>query len=410
MAPPLARGANKSIAIATEASFAVQAPGPGQLLRRTEAVFALTSQQATGSEWRPSHQIAASYEGVRSTEGTISGMLTNVTYRALFEGLLQGTWAQGGVVYGLLDSTLTIDGTTGIITMNGPADQFMHAVGLKVGDVFEWVGLTGGPAANNGINMRLSGVTDTALTIMPMPGTVGFTSGQTESIAVVGKKLVIPQSGQVQRSFSVEEWHADTGESRLWLGNRITQMTLSIPASGYVSMQAHFLGSSLVRSSSPVYASPGAVTQTGPLSSVQAKISYNGVDLGVVTSMAITVAADAVVAHGVDSQYPHDVYTDTVRITGNFSALTASDALTADFLAANEVQIAILLSSGQSVASDFISIVLPRVKLTSMTNTDGDLHITRQFNFVALEQTAGGPGTPYEATSIVFQDSLIDSA
>ena len=405
-APVLARGINKTVVISAETTLATQAAGPGQALRRTGANINLNVQEIASQEILPSQQVRDSRQGSRGVQGTIAGQLTPATYKDLFQGLLRGTFTSGATAT-LSDGVITVSGTTGAITFTGTTtpDHFMTTNNLKVGDVFRWTNIP--TAGDNGVNLRIASLTDTVVNVIANSAITASSAGAGETITVVGKKLTIPQTGQVQRSYTIEEWYADIGESILWLGNRITQMSINIPPSGFVMMQASLQGVSMAKSSSQVYVSPTPVTSTKGLTAVAGKVSYGGVDLGIITSMNIVVAADVSAPPIVGSQYVADVFVGTIQVTGSFTALLANDTMTADFLNEAEVQLAVLLTTDPSATADFIAITLPRVKLTAMTRTDGDKEISRSFNFRALEQSVlGGLGTAYDATSIVVQDSL----
>ena len=300
-----------------------------------------------------------------------------------------------------------INGTTGIGTLTSSTAAFLTTNPLKVGDVIRWSNLTGAAAVDNGVNLRVAGVTGTTVTLVPPPaGVIAFATGLPEVITVVGKKLTIPQSSQVMRSFTIEEWQNDTSESQLWLGNRVTQISLNIPPSGFVMLQANVQGVSLTRSSSRVYSTPTALSSTKALTAVSGKVSYNGLDVAVITSMNLVIAADASAPPVVGSPYVPEIFAGMLHVTGSFTSLLTNDTITDDFMNENEVVISILLTTDPTNSADFVSITLPRVKLTSTTRSDSDREISRSFNFVALEQTAGGVGTQYDATSIVIQDSL----
>ena len=57
-----------------------------------------------------------------------------------------------------------------------------------------------------------------------------------------------------------------------------------------------------------------------------------------------------------------------------------------------------------SGTADFVSVFLPRVKLTSSTKSDSPSAITRSFNFTALEYI--GANSVTDATTVVVSDSL----
>jgi hypothetical protein len=270
-------------------------------------------------------------------------------------------------------------------------------------------GLIGGPAVDNAENLRIVALSDSQMTVAPPPGSSAiWTSGQTDTISVVGKKLIIPNavSNQNFQSFSVEQWYGDIGVSELFTGVCFTQASLNIPASGFCTFQASMIGQQETRGTSQVYNAPLAATTTTSLTAAGGRVSYNGIDQAIITGMNLQIAVDTQADPVVGSQIVPTIFQGMISVRGSFTCLMANDTISADYLAENEVTLALLLTTSPAAGADFMSIFLPRVKLSQDTRTDSPRAITRNYSFMALEQISGGQALVYDDTTVTIQDSL----
>ena len=73
----------------------------------------------------------------------------------------------------------------------------------------------------------------------------------------------------------------------------------------------------------------------------------------------------------------------------------------------NESQIDLIgvFTSDNTATADFITCVLPRIKVGSANKDDSDTGLIQTFSFQALLNTAGGAGVKTEATTFSMQDS-----
>lgn len=404
-----ARGVAKTISIAKETTLGVASVASGQYLRRISSDLNLNITPIESQEILPSQQVRDYRNGPRQVGGTLQGQLSPGSYQDIFQGVLRKDFAAGATEAGVADTVLT-NTTPGVsnMTLVSTGTNWITE-GFKAGDVVRITGATGGPAVVNGDNLRILSITASphTITLAPNATAVGWASGQTITLTVAGKKLWIPTTGQVYNSYTIEHWFSDVLISDVFLGNRITQLALNIPASGFVTMNAGVTGLNQITSGSQAYASAAAASSSVSLTAVDGKLNYAGSDLAYITGCNIQIAPAVQTTPVIGSNILPEVFLGTLAVRGSLTCLfKGSDTFTADFLAENEVALNLFLTSSPADNADFVSIYLPRVKLSSSQKGDSDRAIMRSFNFMALEKVTGaGSGTQFDATTIVIQDS-----
>ena len=274
--------------------------------------------------------------------------------------------------------------------------------GIKFGDI---VRISSG--VNAGINFRVIGFpSPTQISMMPIGGVPqAFGTAAALQVAGVGRKLIIPQGPQqIDRSFSLEHWYSDLGQSELFTGIKPSQIALNIPASGFVTAQFSFTGQNSIAGTSQVYPSAGAVSTGTSLTATSGRVIYQGTTLAYLTGANLQLMTQAQAPNTVGSNIAPALFVSELMARGSFTSLYTADTLTNDFLNENEVSLSFTMTSSPSGTADFVSIFLPRVKLTSSTKTDSQSAITRSYNFVGLEYLGNLPSVDY--TTVVIQDSL----
>lgn len=409
LAPVYARGVSKVVSFIPEATFGVQGAGTAQSLRRVTADFNLVMQPINSQEITQSGQARDMRLGPRQVQGTASGQLSAGSYATIFAAILRGTFIPGPVVNGITDSVASVDGATGRLTITSPSSHFVTAAGYKVGDIVRLTGLTGGPAADLGENLRIIGIADNVMTFAPPPGgNAVWSTGQTDGVITFGKKLITPTTvaTQIFTSFSIEQWYGDVGISELFTGVRFTQASLNVPASGFATFQVSATGRNMTVGAAQVYTNPTQSASSG-LTAAGGKVSYQGNDLAIITGMSLQIAVDTQADPVVGSQFVPEIFQGMITCTGSFQALMTTDGMTADFINENEVTVSLLLTDGPSPGANFFSVFLPRVKLSQANRADSPRAIIRNYSFVALEQLVNsGAGGIYDDTTVTIQDSL----
>lgn len=395
-----ARGVAKTVTINPETSFGIVGAGTGQLLRRTSSDLNLSVAQVQSQEILQSQQVRDQRNGPRQVQGTLAGQLSPSTYSMLFEGLLRSTFAPVMPLVNFTDTAATLDGNQNVVVTTSGGN---FAQRFRNGDMLRVSGLIGASAVNNFDDARVIAVSAGSMTLSVPKGSAAWTTGQTNTFTLPGKKLFIPATGQLNKSFSLEHWYSDIGESELFLGCKVTQISLNIPASGFVTVQASVSGQDMNKTTVQAFPAPAPLSSTTGLTATTGKVSYNGAAIAYISAMSVQIVSSVGNDPVVGSNIVPEIFLGTLMVRGSISAMTTSDSLTADFLNENEVSLSVLMTTGPADNAEFMSIHMPRVKLISSTKNDSDKAIMRSFNFVALENTGSASG--HDLTSIVVQDS-----
>lgn len=402
-------GLYRDITLATETTYSVQADGPGQLLRRTNFSGELNQPQIASSEISQDGQLRHATLGMPGVAVSLSGELSPGSYKSLFASALRSSWTAGVTTGAESTFSLAIAGGTGIPTLTYGGGNFLSD-GFKRGDVVRFSGLTSTPAALNGINLFTTAVTATTITFAPNDAAVAWSAATqaAATLTVVGKKLFIPtRSNQAPVFFSIEDWQADKDLSRLFLGCTVGQISMSVAPNGAVSFQTSLAGRRVVEAGARVYDSPTAAATTAPVQGVTGKILYQGTMIGYIPSFSLQISQALQPAMVIDGQNgPPVIAGGMITAAGSLQCLLEDDSITSDFLAQNDLDLALHLpTTGQNTA-DFVNFFLPRARLASPGNRqDSDRLIVRSYNLMGLQKTSGGAGTAYDATTIVVQDS-----
>lgn len=408
----IAAGLFKQLAYKVETNFG-EAPGQsgGQLLRRVQSTIDLAKEAYAANEKRTDFQIADYRHGVRRVQGQITGELSPKTYSDLFGVLLKRDFA---AVTAIASVALTIAGTGPTYTVTRGTGSWLTD-GVKVGDVIR---LSVGALNAANINKNLL-VTDigsaTALTVIPLNGVALVAEGPVSgcTATVVGKKTFIPTTGHTDKSIAFEHWYSDLSQSELFLGNKLAKATLSLPPSGLATVAFDVNGQDLasvtkrggVAENVRYMTSPTAITNTGTLAAVNGILRVAGTTVATVTGLTVDINTNYTGDPVVGSNTIPQMFPGKVNVSGQFTAYFDSVDLRNAFVNETEIDLIGVFTSDNSAAADFITTVLPRIKVGSANKDDGDGGLVQTFSFQALLNTAGGTGIKTERTTFSMQDS-----
>ena len=405
---PLQQNVSTEIRYAPEVTWGT-APGASttaQSLRRVSSTLSLNRDSFQSAEVSLHRQLSDMRLGTRRAQGDISGEMSPGTYADFVEAWTRGTWAATTSITEATGamSSATLSVSSNVVTAS--AGSFITA-GLKIGDVVRFT--EGFAAGNLNKNLRVTSLTSTTMTVVG--ATLSNEAGpiSTYTIATPGKKVMPPASGHTNRSFAVEINYSDIDTSELYTGCRVGRMQFGLPASGMSSFLVGLAGkdmSILSGASAPYYT--GTVTSptsTGILAAVNGSLLLNGTAISVVTGLEFTCElspqSDAVVGSNTVSE----IFLGRNLLTGNLTALLEDSTYISAFLNETEISLAVQLNVDSSANSDFFSIFLPRVKLSSATvQRQGDGGIPVSFAFQALKKATT---TGFDASTVIFQDSTL---
>lgn len=400
----IATGIAKQLRVAPEVTLGVL-PNvmAASLIRRVTSDLNLTKQTYQSQEIRSDYQVADFRHGARSVQGSINGELSCSTFQMFLAAALRKTWVSGA----------SFTGTN--ITATTMAPHFVRATGswindgFKVGDVIRCSGWTTTGAANNARNYRITALTATNMTVADMTDTTGTVaakaSGDSVTIAVAGKKLWVPTSGHTNPSFSIEHWHTDILQSERFVGCRVGQIQLSLPATGMATIATSFLGIDMTTDVVAYFSAPTAETETGCLAAVNGRLRVGGTDVLTVTGLNMTINGNMTGGQVIGSNISPDIFPGRVVINGQLQGYFETGTLRDDFLNETEISLHSYLTASNSLNSPLMALTLPRIKLGSASLNDGEQGLVRSYDFMALLNVAGGSGTTSEETTISIQDS-----
>lgn len=410
---PIAAGLFKQLAYKVETTFGT-APGQsaGQALRRVESTIDMSKESYASNEKRTDFQIADFRHGVRKIGGAIKGELSPKTYSELIGMALKRDFA---AVTAIASASLTIAGTGPTYTVTRAAGSWLTD-GIKVGDV---VRLSVGTLNAANINKNLI-VTDiasaTALTVIPLNGVALVAEGPVTgcTITVVGKKTFIPTTGHTDKSVAIEHWYSDIAQSELFLGNKIDKISMDLPPTGIATVSMDFMGQDLadtatkrggIATTAQYFTTPTAVTTTGVLASVNGLLRVAGSTVATITGLSIEIDPAYTGDPVVGSNTIPALYPGKVSVTGQFTAYFDGVTLRDVFVNETEIDLIAAFTTDNTASADFISFVLPRIKVGSANKADADGGIVQTFSFQALLNSNGGTGVKTEKTTFSIQDS-----
>jgi hypothetical protein len=398
-------GQNFNVNYKLETTFAVAAAGGAGAtrLRATGGGLSLARATINPNDMRADMRTSMGRYGSRNVSGSYPTDLAVGGVDALIEAALRGTFAAASAVTAATFTTLAPAVTTGNSgTFTAAAGSFITQ-GFRVGQVVRRTGSA--LAANNGRNLRVSGVTATLLTFTTSDG-LPITGGAADATGSLDiQKRVIQGNPVVRRSFTFEEYGADMDETELFIGGRIATMRMSGGPDQMATVEFGIVGAdeqALLPAASPYFTAPTVPSGIG-LTLADAVIRFGGVDVAVLTSADFTLdnrqAGQAVIGGGVTP----DVFEGRAAITGSVSAIRQDLGYVRKYLAETELELQLLFVEPEAEPKDYISVFIPRIKLGTPTKTlgaDGALIETLPFITGNKDATTG-----YDDTMIQVETS-----
>lgn len=399
----IATGVKKRVAYKLETTWGVLAGAAGaKQLRRVTATFNLTKDAFQSAEIRTDYQVSDMRHGVRSAVGSLNGELSPKTYADFFAAVLARDFTAGVGTVGA-EITIAVAGLGYSLTRT--AGSFITD-GFKNGTVVRLAG-AGLTPANVGNNLLITSVSALVLNVIVLNDSALVAEGPIMAVDVrtVGKKTYVPLTGHTDQSFTVEQFYTDIAQSEVFTGLKVGTIAVSLPATGFSTVDISFTGKDLTQSGTSAYfTSPAALGNEGLFASVNGALLVNGVAVALLTSVDFTLTRALENAVVVGSNSLADVFTGRITCDGNFSAYFA-DATFRDYFADEaEISLVAVLTTNEMNDADFVSFTFPRIKVGSSDNSDTETGLTTSHSFTALLNSDTATGD--EATTVQIQDSL----
>jgi hypothetical protein len=411
---PIATGVFKKLAMKRQTAKGVVAPagaaGSSRYVRRVTSTLDLTKATYQSAEVNESQQVRDMRHGVRSTAGTLNGELSVGGYQIPLEGLLRKL-AVAGVSVGPLAtiSSTLLGGRAGNFTRG--AGSWL-ADGFKVGDVIRPSGWATTGVPFNGRNFMVTAVTALVLTVMAIDASFVFitkAAGDPVTIAVIGRKIWVPDTNQIRDYVTVEHWHADIAQSELFPDVVFTGANIALPPSGMATIELPMMGIDMTPGVAQYFTTPAASPAGAILAAVNGLLIIDGVAVGLLTGLTINITGNHAYPdqNGVVGSNVHtDISPGVLGVTGQATVLFQDAVLRDKFLNETECSICAVLTADNTAGADFTSFVMSRVKFSGATKDDTPTGITLTMPFTALENMTGGAAVANLQTTISIQDSL----
>lgn len=402
---PVAQGLLKQTVFAKQGSgLGVPATTGGKIKRRTSSTFSLVRDSFDANEIASHQQSTGATAGIGKTAGKLDGLLSCTTYSEQFGSLLRRDFTATSAIASL---TLTIAGSGLAWTITRASGDFLTG-GIKAGDVIRLTG-AGLNAANVLKNLVVISLTATVLTVRPLNAVAMAADSAIASctVTVIGKKGWVPTTGHTNDYYTVEEWFSDVPRSAVFTDVKIAKADVTIPATGNATVSFDCPGLGRTRSATQSITSPQAETTTNPLAGINGLIIVNGVATAITGAQLMI---DGQISPGepeIGARSISDHNRGRVSVSGSFTAKFDAATLQDLFDAQTIIKLFLIVSDGSSGVAEFISFVLPAVKLMGDAIDDGEAkELVRTYPFTAQLNGAGGAALADHQTIISIQDSL----
>lgn len=405
----IATGTFKKFFLKRQASLgamaAAGAAGSARSMRRVTSTLDKTKANYKSAEINESQQVRDMRHGAISVGGTLTGELSVGGYQQPMESVLRQA-AQNGASITATSISMAASASPGSGSLSRSAGSFITD-GLKTGDVVLISGFTTTGLPNNARAYIVSYVSDQLCFVNTLDGfqPVAKAAGDNVTVAVIGKKIWTPASGQTRDYYTVEHWFGDIGQSEVFTDVVFSGLNIGLPPSGMGTIELPMMGLNMTPGQAQYFTSPSPAPAGGILAAVNGRLMINQKFAGLITGLTISVATGHSYPAGdgvVGTNLRPDILPGTIEVTGQITVLFADTVMRDLFLSEAESSIIAVMTADNSQNPQFTSFVMTRVKYTGATKDDSQTGIVLTMPFQALEDLSGGADTQ---TTLIIQDS-----
>ena len=299
--------------------------------------------------------------GGKSVDGSINSELTvGGAMTVLIEGILRAAFSTSTAI-GFASMTTVSVATNGIV---GTGGDWVGSQGLRVGDI---VTLTTGVAANANLRTPITAIT--SLTISVPAGT--FTVAAATSTGTLTRlRKVVQGTTPVRYSHTIEQYNEDADLSELFLGCRLTGLSLSMKPGQMVTAGFSFMGmdrTALLTSTSPWFTAQPGVTTGLSLVADDSSILDAGVAVTTFTGFDLNFSIAAAGAAVIGSFISPDIFDNDLSVTGSITGLRSDFANLTRYDAETEFDLMVVLTEPTTAPKPCFAIYVPRVKIGGLS-------------------------------------------
>ena len=349
-----------------QSALGAQSSGSGGTVLRTAGGNGIKLAKAAteSNEVRNDGMRSRGRHGTQKTNSDYTAELSLGSHDGIIEAIMRSTWDSSALTVTQAAMTSVTTGANSIIAAAGS----WITQGFRVGDIIRPTGLP--DAANNGKNLRLTGVTASTLTTAETL-VVNASPDTTFSIVRPGKRLINPAS-LTKRYFTLEEYEADIDQSTVLTDFIWSTLKFSMTPDGLIMADPGGVGTGRIEAlstgNSPLLTTPTASTGA-PMSVVDATIRLGSTDLVELTSFDLTldIGGNAPTVFGSGGiKYAPDVFNGQMAVSMNLGMLRKDLAMLSNFIAETQLSLHILAVENETEPKDFVSIYVPNFTLGSV--------------------------------------------
>ena len=400
----IAQGINKQVSIKKQTVLGTAASGSGgQILRREQSTNNLKKDTYANSEIASHQQSTGKTHGLRSVDTALNGVLSAGTYSTVIASVLRKDFT---AVTSLTGLALAVGGTAGAYTLTGTG--LLVSGGFKIGDVIRISVATSLNADCIGKNLLITNITNTVITVKTLNGSNMTTgSGTAATIALQGKKSVVPITGHTKDYWTVEDWQSDISQSEVYSDVVFGKLDIGLPSTGNATLAVTGVGLNRTTGITRILTTPTAETSSNPLAAINGVLIVNGAAVTNITGLTLSIDGKAAgMGAVVGANVAPDIQRGSIEVSGSFTAFYQDAVLSGLFDAATQVNLVAVIEDNSTASSDFVSFNLSNITLDGDGKDDGDKAIVRTYPFTARINMAGGAALANDQTILSVQDSL----
>lgn len=400
----IAQGINKQVSIKKQTVLGTAASGSGgQILRREQSTNNLKKDTYANNEIASHQQSTGKTHGLRSVDTALNGVLSAGTYSTVIASVLRDDFT---AVTSLTGLALAVGGTAGAYTLTGTG--LLVSGGFKIGDVIRISVATGLNADCIGKNLLITNITNTVITVKTLNGSTMTTgSGTAATIALPGKKSVVPITGHTKDYWTVEDWQSDISQSEVYSDVMFGKLDIGLPSTGNATLAVTGVGLNRTTGITRILTTPTAETSSNPLAAINGVLIVNGAAITNITGLTLAIDGKAAgMGAVVGANVAPDIQRGSIEVSGSFTAFYQDAVLSGLFDAATQVNLVAVIEDNTTASSDFVSFNLSNITLDGDGKDDGDKAIVRTYPFTARINMAGGAALANDQTILSVQDSL----
>lgn len=224
-----------------------------------------------------------------------------------------------------------------------------------------------------------------------------------------GKILIVPTVNHTTDSFTIEEIFQDINVNRLFTGCRVSKMNIDVQPNGIAAVMVSFLGQKSEELQATYFTNPTNITQSGKLAGVKGQLLLNKQAVGFVTGFTLDIDLGASSEPVLGASFAPDVFIGTVAVSGSFSMYLKDRSMWNAVRNGTSLSLALRMDAESVPNSDYMTFILPGIKLTSSEISSGN-NLIQTLNFDAFPAVFDAQSTIDDslkvATTMIVQDTL----